>query len=93
MDMIHVKGEYKGKVILYALSTCVWCKKTKKLLTELGVDFSYVFVDLLDGKEKAEAVNEVARYNPSRSFPTLVIDDTTSIVGYQEKRIREVLGS
>jgi glutaredoxin-like protein NrdH len=93
MDMVHVKGEYKGKVILYALSTCVWCKKTKKLLTELGVDFSYIFVDLLEGEEKVKAVNEVARYNPSRSFPTLVIDDTTSIVGYQEKRIREVLGT
>jgi glutaredoxin-like protein NrdH len=93
MDMMHVKGEYKGKVILYALSTCVWCKKTKKLLTELGVDFSYVFVDLLEGEEKVKVVDEVARYNPSRSFPTLVIDDKTSIVGYQEKRIREVLGT
>jgi glutaredoxin-like protein NrdH len=93
MDMVHVKGKDKGKVVLYALSTCVWCKKTKKLLTQLGVDFQYVYVDLLDGKEKAKVVDEVARYNPSRSFPTLVIDDTTSIVGYQEKRIREVLGT
>jgi glutaredoxin-like protein NrdH len=93
MDMVHVKGKDKGNVVLYALSTCVWCKKTKKLLTQLGVDFQYVYVDLLDGKEKAKVVDEVARYNPSRSFPTLVIDDTTSIVGYQEKRIREVLGT
>jgi glutaredoxin-like protein NrdH len=93
MDMVHVKGKDKGNVVLYALSTCVWCKKTKKLLTQLGVDFQYVYVDLLEGEEKAKVVDEVARYNPSRSFPTLVIDDTTSIVGYQEKRIREVLGT
>jgi glutaredoxin-like protein NrdH len=93
MDMVHVKGKDKGNVVLYALSTCVWCKKTKKLLTELGVDFQYVYVDLLEGEEKAKVVDEVARYNPSHSFPTLVIDDTTSIVGYQEKRIREVLGT
>jgi len=33
--------------MLYALSTCVWCKKTKELLASLGVDHSYVFVDLL----------------------------------------------
>jgi glutaredoxin-like protein NrdH len=92
MAMVHVKGKDKGKVVLYALSTCVWCKKTKKLLTELGVDFSYVYVDLLEGKEKANVVDEVTRYNSMRSFPTLVIDDKTSIVGYQEKRIREVLG-
>jgi glutaredoxin-like protein NrdH len=92
MAMVHVKGKDKGKVVLYALSTCVWCKKTKKLLTELGVDFSYVYVDLLEGEEKANVVDEVTRYNSMRSFPTLVIDDKTSIVGYQEKRIREVLG-
>ena len=93
MDMVHVKGKNKGNVVLYALSTCVWCRKTKKLLTQLGVEFQYVYVDLLEGEEKAKAVDEVARHNPTRSFPTLVIDDTTSIVGYQEKRIREVLGT
>lgn len=36
MDMVHVKGKGTGKVILYALSTCVWCKNAKKLLIELG---------------------------------------------------------
>lgn len=46
--------------MLYALSTCVWCKKTKKLLTELGVDFSYVYVDLLKGEEQARVIAEVS---------------------------------
>ena len=93
MSQVHVKGENKGKIILYALSTCVWCKKTKKLLTELGVDFSYVYVDLLKGEEQVNVMAEVSRFNSSRSFPTLVIDDETVIVGYQEKKIREVLGT
>lgn len=93
MTLMHVKGKNKGKVVLYALSTCVWCNKTKKLLTELGVDFSYVYVDLLKGGEKEEVLEEMSRYNSFRSFPTLVIDDQMSIVGYQEKKIREVLGT
>lgn len=92
MALVHVKGKNKGKVILYALSTCVWCKKTKKLLTELGVDFYYVYVDLLEGDEKAKVLDEMARHSSVRSFPTLIIDDKTCIVGYQEKKIREVLG-
>jgi glutaredoxin-like protein NrdH len=92
MTLVHVKGKNKGNVMLYALSTCVWCNKTKKLLTELGVDFHYVYVDLLEGEERAKVLAEMTRHNSSRSFPTLVIDDKTTIIGYQGKKIRKVLG-
>jgi glutaredoxin-like protein NrdH len=92
MTMMHVKGENKGKIILYALSTCVWCKKTKELLTELGVEFYYVYVDLLEGSEQSTVLDEMKRYNPVCSFPTLVIDDKTCIIGYREEKIREAFG-
>jgi len=92
MTMVHIEGEDKGKIILYALSTCVWCKKTKKLLTEMGVDFHYVYVDLLKGDEKEKVLDGMKIHNPVGSFPTLVIDDKTCIIGYNEGRIREVLG-
>lgn len=86
----HVDGKNKGKVMLYALSTCGWCAKTKDLLRELGIAFDYVFVDLLDGEEQNTAIDQVEKFNPSGSFPTLVIDDRKSIVGFKEKEIREV---
>ena len=92
MTMVHIEGEDKGKIILYALSTCVWCKKTKKLLTELGVDFHYVFVDLLKEDEIEKVMDEIKLHNPACSFPTLVFDDKTCILGYNEGSIREVLG-
>jgi glutaredoxin len=92
MTLVHIKGKNKGKVTLYALSTCVWCNKTKKLLTDLGVDFAYVYVDLLEGAEKELILNDMSHCNPVRSFPTLVINDKTCIIGFQEKKIREVLG-
>jgi len=92
MTMVHIEGEDKGKIILYALSTCVWCKKTKKLLTELGVDFHYVYVDLLEEDEKEKVLDEMKTHNSSCSFPTLVMDDKTCIIGYNEGRIREVMG-
>lgn len=88
----HVSGIDRGKVIMYGLSTCVWCKKTKKLLTDLGVDFDYIFVDRLEGDEEKEAIEEVRRFNPSTSFPTTVINDEKAIVGFKEKEIREALG-
>ena len=88
----HVSGIDKGKVEMYGLSTCVWCKKTKKLLTDLGVDFDYVFVDKLEGEQEDKAIEEVKRFNPSVSFPTTIINDEKAIVGFKEKEIREALG-
>jgi len=92
MVMEHVKGIDKGKVVLYALSTCVWCKKTRKLLLDLGVNYSYVYVDLLKGKERDEAIEKVKRHNVKCTFPTLIINDDVCIVGYKEKETKEALG-
>jgi glutaredoxin-like protein NrdH len=44
----HVTGIDRGKIMMYGLSICVWCKKTKQLLTKLGVDFDYIYVGRLD---------------------------------------------
>ena len=56
----------------------------------MGVAFDYIYVDLLKGEERAEAVTEVKKYNPSTSFPTLVIGEKC-IVGLREKEIKEAL--
>jgi glutaredoxin len=85
----HVNGRKKGTVMLYALSTCQWCNRTKELLRELGIEFDYSYVDLLEGKEQDEAMDAVERFNPSGSFPTLVINDKKCIVGFREQEIRE----
>ncbi len=55
MEYNHVPGNVRGKVVLYALSTCMWCKKTKKLLNELAVDYYYVDVDLLPSDQIEDA--------------------------------------
>ncbi|PXF54272.1 MAG: hypothetical protein C4B59_17870, partial [Candidatus Methanogaster sp.] len=39
-----------------------------------------------------KVLDEMKHHNPVCSFPTLVIDDKTCIVGYNEEKIREVLG-
>lgn len=89
MSTEHVAGKNRGAVVLYALSTCGWCARTKDLLKELGVEFDFTFVDLLDGKEQDEAMDQVEKWNPSGSFPTLVINNRKSIVGFKEQEIRE----
>jgi len=92
MRIEHVKGKNKGKILLYALSTCGWCKKTKDFLSKLGLEYSYIFVDLVDEKEKDKVMDDVRKWNPRCSFPTIVINDKKCIVGYKEDEIKEALG-
>ena len=79
------------RVIFYGLSTCGWCRKTKQFLDSNKVEYELIYVDHLTGDERQKVMSEVARHNPRRSFPTIVVDDTTVIIGFQEARLREVL--
>jgi glutaredoxin-like protein NrdH len=91
MKIEHVSGKNAGKLMLYALSTCIWCKKTKQLLTDLGVEYDYLFVDLLQGQEKEQTIALIEKWNPDCSFPTLVVNDSKCIVGFKENEIKEAL--
>ncbi len=76
---------------LYTLSTCVHCKATKRFLKEHGIEYDYVDVDKLNGREKDEVCDEVIRLAGSLRFPTIVIGKKV-IVGYYEDKLREALG-
>ncbi|MCX5801539.1 MAG: glutaredoxin family protein [Candidatus Eisenbacteria bacterium] len=78
-------------VRMYTLSTCGYCKATKKFLDECKVKYEATDVDLLTGKEREAALAEVKRLNPQYSFPTIIIGDKV-IVGYKEDEIRNALG-
>jgi len=88
--MKQVKGEEKGRIAIYTLSTCGWCKRTKRLLNEMGAQYEYTDVDLLEGEEKSKAIQELKRWNPQCTFPTLVINNKC-IVGYDEEKIRKAV--
>ncbi len=91
MAIEHVSGKKAGSIMLYALSTCVWCRKTKALLDSLGVEYSFEYVDLLPEKEKKDTMDVVRKWNPACSFPTVVINDQKCIVGFRENEIMEAL--
>jgi glutaredoxin len=92
MKIGYVKGDNKGKIMLYALSTCAWCKKTKEFLDDLGVEYHFIYVDHLVGNDKEKTEQEIIKWNPRRSFPTLVINDKECIIGFKEEKIKEALG-
>ena len=91
MALVKVPGKNKGNIMLYALSTCVWCGKTKKLLDDLGVEYTYEYVDLLTGKDRDAAIKAIMVWNPATSFPTMVLNNEKCIVGFKEAEIRQAL--
>lgn len=78
-------------VKLYSLSTCSHCKSTKRLLDECSVAYDFVDVDLLEGDERRAIIEDVKKFNPKCSFPTIIIGQKV-IVGYKEQEIKEALG-
>ncbi len=88
-----VQGDHSDhSVLFYGLSTCVWCKKVREYLEDESVGFDFVYVDLLKYDERDEAVAKIAAVNPSKNFPTIVIDGTEVVVGFKPDRLKEVLG-
>jgi glutaredoxin-like protein NrdH len=81
----------QDSVKMYSLSTCSHCKATKKLLDECTIAYEFTDVDLLKGKERAAILEDVKKFNPNCSFPTIIIGEKV-IVGYKEKEIKEALG-
>jgi glutaredoxin len=53
--------------------------------------YEFVDVDLLEGDERQAILEDVKRFNPKCSFPTIIIGDKV-IVGFKEEEIKEALG-
>ena len=84
-------GKNQPDVTIYSLSTCSHCKATKKFLGECTIKYEFIDVDLLEGDERKAIIEDVKKFNPRCSFPTVIIGEKV-IVGYKEKEIKEALG-
>ncbi len=61
------------------------------MLSDCTIQYDYVDVDTIQGEERAAILEDVKKFNPKCSFPTIIIGDTV-IVGFKEKEIKEALG-
>jgi glutaredoxin-like protein NrdH len=92
MNVIRVPGENnKHKVLVYALSTCAWCKLAKQFLNENKVEYEYVDVDLCSAKEKENIRKEILRRGGSLSYPAIIVDDKILITGFHKDKLKEAL--
>jgi glutaredoxin len=78
------------KVSMYTLSTCPWCRKTKKYFTEHHIQFDYTDYDLADEATQNKIMYELDTAGAS-GFPFVRIGDQT-VEGYRPDRFAELLG-
>ncbi len=85
------REELTEKVKVYALSTCPYCRRTKQFLKDNGVECDIVDVDMLEGKEQDDVLEEIERMTGRQSFPVVLIGPEV-IVGHDEEKLRKALG-
>jgi len=92
MKKIKVAGKNnKHKVLMYSISTCAWCKTTKKFLNDNSVEYEYVDVDLASDEDHEKIREDITSRGGEPSYPTLIVDDKTVITGFRKDKIKEAL--
>ena len=93
MKIVKVNGKKRShKVFMYAISTCVWCKRTKQFLKDNNIEFEYVDVDLCDDENQEKVEKEITKRGGELVYPTTIVDDKILITGYKLDKISEALG-
>ena len=93
MKFSKVSGKRsQHKVVLYALSTCAWCKMTKQFLKDNDVEFEYVDVDLCEEEDKQKIRQHIQSKGGPLSYPTTIVDDNMLITGFRKDKIKQALG-
>lgn len=76
---------------LYALSTCPYCRMTKRYLDDHGITYELTEVDTLEGDAKQTAIDRVKELSGGTSFPVLVADSEV-VVGFNKSKIAKLIG-
>jgi glutaredoxin len=92
VTVIKVSGKKtKHKVLLYALSSCAWCKLTKKFLKDNDIQFEYIDVDLCQIEEVRRIKKDMISRGGIITYPTIIVDDKIMISRFQKDKLRKVL--
>jgi glutaredoxin-like protein NrdH len=92
MPFSKVQGrKTEHKVVIYALSTCVWCKMTKQYLKDNNIAYEFIDVDMTDPEEKEQVHQQILNKGGNLSYPTIIVDDKKVITGFRKDLLKEAL--
>jgi glutaredoxin len=78
-------------VVVYALSTCPWCKRAKEWFAAQQVACEFIDIDRLPDAESDAAADKARELSGSHAFPVVVIGGSV-VVGYRPERYADLLG-
>ncbi|MFX1312436.1 MAG: glutaredoxin family protein [Promethearchaeota archaeon] len=85
------KEGIEDNIIVFTLSTCMWCKKCKSFLNENNMKYRYIDVDKIDPSDKAKIIEYLrSKYQSRVSYPFLVCEKG-HVVGYNPEKYKELL--
>ena len=89
----EVEGE-KGSeenILIFTLTTCMWCKKCKRFLEERKLKYRYIDVDKIERQDKSKILDYLkSTYDTRISYPFLVCK-SGHVVGYNPNKYEELL--
>jgi len=78
------------KVTIYALSTCLWCRKSKKYFEDRNVPFEAVDYDKQDDAVQEKMMEEMRGAGCTGAFPFIKIGDAC-VQGYAPDEFEKLL--
>ncbi|WP_424356807.1 glutaredoxin family protein [Methanocella sp. MCL-LM] len=78
------------KISMYTLSTCPFCRKTKKYFRDRGIPFDYVDYDTANEKEQERIAADMMKQTDHIAFPFVRIGDTV-VIGFNPDRYELLL--
>lgn len=89
---VKVPGSYtKHTVLMYALSTCIWCKRAKRFLSNHRIEYEYIDVDLISQEDREHIERDIIDRGGHLLFPTIIVDNKKLLINPREQELRQVL--
>ncbi len=91
----EVEGEKGAEedIIIFTLSTCMWCKKGKRFLGDRHLKYRYIDVDKIVREDKSKIIDYLrSKYDARISYPFLVCKSGI-VAGYNPNQYEELFNS
>ena len=93
-DIISIEGTKKQNhnIFLFAISTCMWCKKGKRWLNKKGYSYSCLDIDKIPVKEKNQLKKDIESvFGVKPRFPFLIVNKVKYDAGYNPDIWEEII--
>ena len=92
METKKVSGKKnKHHVLLYAISTCGWCKRAKRFLKDNNVEFEYLDIDQCSFEDRNTARKDIQSRGGRLAYPTIIVDKKILLTGANQDELKRVL--